>query len=244
MEDFVHVEHPFAGRSDRLYAGVFDGHGGDRVARRASDEMHRLLAAELETGHPTATAIARAFRAFDDAVAEEPSGSTAAVLVLQGNDLVVANSGDSYVVLVSPDGVARLTTDHRLTNEAEYRRVVAAGAQLWGPYACLPDGTGLMCTRSLGDRPFRAIGIVAEPDLAARSLGAEDSWIVAATDGVWDGLDVEDVARLARAASTAAEAAEQIRDAALVASLDNVAVVAIRRPSSAIPEELASATGG
>ncbi|HEV8594976.1 MAG TPA: PP2C family protein-serine/threonine phosphatase [Thermoplasmata archaeon] len=230
MEDFVRVEQPFAGGPGSLYAAVFDGHGGDAVSRRASNELHRLLAAGMASGRPFRDAIREAFREFDDSVSLEPCGSTAAVLLLQGGHAEVANAGDSHALLVSGAGSALLTTDHRLSNEGEHRRVVAAGAKVSGPYACLPDGRGLMCTRSLGDREFRAIGILAEPDFASRALRAADEWIVLGSDGVWDGLEPEAVAALARSADTARLAAERIRDAALKANTDNVSVIAIRLP--------------
>lgn len=230
MEDFVRVEQPFAGGDDRMYAAVFDGHGGEAVSHRASRELHGIVAAELASGVPTGSALAAAFRTFDDRVAAESSGSTAAVVVLEGRAATVANAGDSHVALVSRGGVAVLTVDHRLTNEGEYRRVVAAGAEIDGAYAFLPGGPGLMCTRSLGDRQFRRIGIVAEPDVSARETGHEDEWIILGSDGVWDGTTAEDVAGIARRATTAQLAAEGIRDAALAASSDNVSVVAIRLP--------------
>ena len=144
--------------------------------------------------------------------------------------MTVANAGDSHVALVSRGAVEQLTTDHRLTTEAEHRRVVAAGARIEGPYVCLRRGFGLMCTRSLGDRDFRKIGIIAEPDVSIRALGPEDEWIVLGTDGVWDGLAPEAVADLVRSAATAKAAAEGIRDSALDANTDNVSVVAIRLP--------------
>jgi len=228
MEDFVHVEQPFAGRDDSLYAGVFDGHGGAAVARRAAKEMHGLVAAGIVRELPTGIAIATAFRAFDDSVAAEASGSVAAVLVLQGPHLTVGNAGDSHVLLVSRTESAILTNDHRLTNEAELRRVVAAGAEISGPYACIPGGGGLMCTRSLGDREFRRIGIIAEPEVTSRTLTEEDVWILSGSDGVWDGLEPELVARIARTATAAKDAAERIRDAAVENNRDNVSVVAVR----------------
>ena len=230
MEDFAHVEGDFLGRRDGLYAGVFDGHGGAGVARRAAAELHRIAAAEMASA-PPADALRSAFRAFDESVAAEPSGAAAVVAVLFGPDLVVANAGDSHAVLVSPDRAELLTTDHRLTNEAEFRRVAAAGAQIQGPYACLPGGAGLMCTRSLGDRAYRGIGIIPEPEVRTRALAAEEAWLIAATDGVWDGLEPEAVAHIARGAFAAKDAAAAIRDAAIGACGDNVTVVAVRRQS-------------
>ena len=229
MEDFVHVEPAFAGRPDRLYAGVFDGHGGESVARRAAADLHRLLAVELGAGPPVPGAFARAFRTFDESVAGESDGAVAAVLLLDGNTLWVANVGDVTVLLVSERDERVLTADHRLTNEREGARLKAAGAIIRPPYAFLPGDGGLMPTRSLGDRPFRSIGILAEPEVATVPLTTQDSWIVAGTDGVFDALEPEAVSRFARTSTTANLAAERIRDAALVVGDDNVSVVAIRR---------------
>lgn len=228
MEDFAHVERDFLGRSDGLYVGVFDGHGGAGVARLAAGALHRVLATEM-AAHPPEAALPRAFRSFDASVAAEPSGAVAVVAVIQGPSLTVANAGDSHAILVSPSRTELLTVDHRLANEGEFRRVAAAGARIRGPYACLPDGGGLMCTRSLGDRAYRDIGIVPDPDVRTRALAADDEWIISATDGVWDGLEPEAVGRIALAAGTAVRAAAAIRDAAVEASRDNVTVVAVRR---------------
>lgn len=229
MEDFAHVERPYLGREDGLYVGVFDGHGGASVAHRASREMHRVLAAETGTGLSVDIALPRAFRAFDETVAAEPSGAVAVVCVLLGASLAVANAGDSHAILVSPSRTERLTADHRLADDDERARVLAAGATIRGPYACLPSGEGLMCTRALGDRPFRRIGIIAEPAVATRTLAAEDAWLIAATDGVWDGLEPSAVGHLVRAASTAREAADSVLAAAVESCTDNVTVVAVRR---------------
>lgn len=229
MEDFIRIERPFAGREHWLYAAVFDGHGGAQVARRASTRLHALIAAELRAGRPSRDAMSPTFLAFDEEVAEEPSGATAAVVLAQGNALTVANVGDSHVVLVSQAEARILTTDHRLTNEAEYRRVVAAGARIWGPYACLPDGRGLMPTRTLGDREYRPIGIVADPDVAIRTLETSDVGVVVASDGVWDALSPDVVGGLVRRAATASAAAAAVAQRALADSSDNVSVVVILR---------------
>jgi len=229
MEDFVHVEPAFTGRSDRLYVGLFDGHGGETVAHWAARDMHGLLAGELQAGLPHAEAFRRAFHAFDESVAAQRGGAVAAVLVLEGDTLWVANTGDVTVLLVSEGSERVLTADHRLTNEGEYARLKAAGATIRAPYAFMPGGEGLMPTRSLGDRPFRSIGVLATPDVTSLALAPPDSWIVVGTDGVFDPLDAATVARLARASTTANLAAERIRAEALARGDDNVSVVAIRR---------------
>jgi len=229
MEDFVHVEPSFADHPERMYVGVFDGHGGESVARLAARDLHGLLAAELRADVEEPEAFSRTFQSFDESVAEETGGAVAAVLLLERDAAWVANAGDVTVVLVSRGGERVLTADHRLGNPVEYDRVRKAGAIIERPYAFLPNGDGLMPTRSLGDRPFRAIGILAEPEVSSFTLTQRDAWIVVGTDGVFDFLEPETVARLVRAATTANLAAERIRDAALQVSDDNVTVVAIRR---------------
>jgi len=216
MEDSVRMEHPYMGRQDWLYAGVCDGHTGDVVARRASQELHGLLTKEFEIGQPFAKALPVAFHAFDDAVAGEPGGTTATTLLFVPGVVVVANVGDSEAVLVSQDGASTLTTLHRVANGAELQRVLAAGARISGPYACLPTGKCLMTTRSLGDRTFRGIGIVPDPDVAIRPFTPGDEWVVAATDGVWDVVGPKEVGPLIGAAETAAEAARRVVEAVLL----------------------------
>ncbi len=228
MEDYLHVEHPFLGREDALYAGVFDGHGGPEVARRASEEMHGRLAAALDRSAP-AIAFARAFASFDETVADVDAGAVAAVALLEGTTLWVANAGDATVLLVSHARERVLTADHRLTNGVERRRIVAAGGVIDFPYTMLRDGRGLMPTRALGDHEFRGVGILAEPEVSSVELTPEDAWILAGTDGVFDALDAPAAAGFARGSPTAKVAAERIRDAALETGDDNVSVVAIRR---------------
>jgi len=229
MEDFVRVESAFTGRSDRLYVGVFDGHGGEAVAHRAAGDLHGLLAAELQAGLPPAEAFRRAFQTFDDSVAGEQGGAVAGVLVLEGDRLWVANTGDVTILLVSEGTERVLSGDHRLTNEGEYARLKAAGAIIRAPYAFMPGGEGLMPTRSLGDRPFRSIGVLATPDVTSLALTPRDSYIVVGSDGVFDPLEASTVARLARASNTANLAADRIISEALALGDDNVTVVAIRR---------------
>ena len=228
MEDFVHVEHPFAGHADWLYVGVFDGHGGATVARRAAQEIYPLLAAELAGGSPPQAGIARAFRSFDDRVASEAGGAVAGVVLLQGRGFTVANAGDVTVLVVSSSEERVVTKDHRLTNPQEAARVAGAGAVVEFPYAMLPDGRGLMPTRTLGDRDFRAIGVLADPDIAVDEWSPEDPWIVVGSDGVFDALEPREVAGHVRRAPTAKEAADRIRDEALRAGDDNVTAVVIR----------------
>jgi serine/threonine protein phosphatase PrpC len=53
---------------------------------------------------------------------------------------------------------------------------------------------GLAMTRSFGDRVAHSVGVSAEPETLEFTLGANDKYMVIASDGVWEFLSNEDVA--------------------------------------------------
>jgi serine/threonine protein phosphatase PrpC len=213
-----------------LFAAVYDGHGGSDVADRAAAELHPAVFRALQAGLDPPHAFRRAFAELEAATADSECGSTVAALLLAGEALTTAHVGDSRVVRVGRAGVEGLTRDHRLDAPDERARVLRMGAQLDPPYVMRGD-LGLMMTRSLGDRWFRPVGVIAEPEVGRHAVSADDVALVAATDGVWDVLGQEDAARVVRAAGTAQAAAQALIDTALAAGAhDNVTAVVVRLP--------------
>lgn len=51
-------------------------------------------------------------------------------------------------------------------------------------------------SRSLCDTALHAVGVSSEPEHTVYDLADEDDFVVLATDGVWDVLTPEDVARI------------------------------------------------
>lgn len=211
-----------------LFAAVYDGHGGSHVADRAAVELHLAVLRALRAGLDPAGALRRAFDELEAATADPDCGSTVAALLLSREGLVTAHVGDSRVVRVGKAGSEGLTRDHRIDVADERARVLRMGAELDPPYVVRGD-RGLMMTRSLGDRWFRPVGVIPEPEVGRHALGTDDVALVAATDGVWDVLSVEDAARVVRRAPTAQAAADALIHAALAADAhDNVTAVVIR----------------
>jgi serine/threonine protein phosphatase PrpC len=139
-----------------------------------------------------------------------------------------AHLGDSRVVRIGRVEATALTRDHRLDVPEERARVLRMGARLEPPYVVRGD-RGLMMTRSFGDRWFRPVGVIAEPEVGRHALGADDVALVAATDGVWDVLGIADAAGVVRRAATAQAAADALIGAALAADAhDNVTAVVVR----------------
>ena len=93
---------------------------------------------------------------------------------------------------------------------------------------------GLVVTRSLGDKCATKLGVTNEPDIFKYQLERDDS-ILLATDGLWDGVEVEEAAKLARAKDNAVEAASGMMEYAINSLLqkqldDNITVILIKNP--------------
>ena len=217
-----------------LFAAVYDGHGGSRVADRAAADLHLAVWRALRAGLDPADALRQAFGELDAATADAECGSTVAALLLTPESVTTAHVGDSRIVRVGQTGAQGLTQDHRIDAAGERTRVLRMGAELDPPYVVRGD-RGLMMTRSLGDRWFRPVGVIPEPEVGRHALASDDVALVAATDGVWDVLSVEDAARVVRRADTAQAGADALIAAALAARAhDNVTAVVVRLADLAV----------
>ncbi|CAJ2663981.1 unnamed protein product [Trifolium pratense] len=168
------------------------------------------------------------------------SGSTATIVLVADDKILVANIGDSEAFICSEnfqspkeakasllklyrqterDGsvsvwnrekyrlassngfthfaVKELTSDHHPDREDEKTRVEAAGGQVlnWGG---VPRVNGqLAITRAIGDVFFKSYGVISVPEVTDwQPLTANDSYLVAASDGVFEKLSVQDVCDL------------------------------------------------
>ncbi|KOC59415.1 putative protein phosphatase [Habropoda laboriosa] len=133
---------------------------------------------------------------------EEPgydSGCTAVVAVLKGNDLYVANAGDSRCVLCRDGQAIELSLDHKPEDEPEMKRIVKAGGKVTA------DGRvngGLNLSRALGDHAYKQNVdvppqeqmISALPDVRHIAVEPEkDEFMILACDGIWNFMSSQDV---------------------------------------------------
>ncbi|KAJ4708158.1 Phosphatase 2C family protein [Melia azedarach] len=159
------------------------------------------------------------------------SGTTAVVVIRQGEDLVIANLGDSRAVLgtITDNGelkAVQLTTDLKpgLPCEADRirkcnGRVLALKEEPHIQRVWLPneDSPGLAMSRAFGDFLLKNHGIIAIPDISYRRLTSNDQFIVLATDGVFDVLSNNQVVSIVREAHKDQEAARAVVEAAKAA---------------------------
>ncbi|XP_062098706.1 probable protein phosphatase 2C 72 [Humulus lupulus] len=160
------------------------------------------------------------------------SGTTAVVAIAQGEDLIVANLGDSRAILgtitENNSGIesVQLTTEHKpsVTREAERIRSCNGrvlglkkepeSKRVWLPNEYIP---GLAMSRALGDFVLKGHGVISVPDVSYRRLTPSDQFIVLATDGVWDMLSNDEVAKVAWEAKNEEAAAKAVVKAARAA---------------------------
>lgn len=200
----------------QFYA-ILDGHGGPRAARFGAEHLPALIASHYaETderegrGLRLQAACKAAFISLDEQFAQSgpfTDGTTATCVIVDGEEVTVANVGDSAAVLYLPgDKSVTLSADHRVSRRspAEHNRLVEAGAQIGrikgrdglpvGPERIYPGG--LSVTRSIGDNDSTKAAIP-EPDVVTITLPPCGGMIVLASDGVWDFVDGAHVERLA-----------------------------------------------
>ncbi|OJI87706.1 hypothetical protein ASPTUDRAFT_80838 [Aspergillus tubingensis CBS 134.48] len=164
----------FSGHTDSLaFFAVYDGHASDKVAEHASKNIRRLLtiSKELRQGNYE-SAIEQAIQAEEKELLQgfwageelyAVAGSTAALVFvnLTRGILVVANLGDSHVLLGEADGadhtslrVERLTTSHKPEHAGERHRIESAGGTL-NTDSGVPRVGGLNISRGLGDLQYK-----------------------------------------------------------------------------------------
>lgn len=126
------------------------------------------------------------------------AGSTASVvLVLNDEELLVANVGDSKVILCSGHA-EELTRDHHPDRDDERARVERAGGFVldWD----IPRVNGILAvSRAIGDVSLKRYGVIAEPEIIGwRWITAKDLYLMVASDGVFESLTSETVCQLVK----------------------------------------------
>ncbi|XP_022894326.1 probable protein phosphatase 2C 51 [Olea europaea var. sylvestris] len=206
MEDAVAAEVGFLTKGCKRYDffGVYDGHGGSRVAQACRHWLHKFVAKRVEEEGEEINwkeVMVAGFKEMDDEVnkngkAVAAMGSTATVAVVGEEAVVVANCGDSRAVL-SRGGVAiPLSIDHKPERADELKRVEDCGGKVinWNGHRVFGV---LSTTRSIGDyylKPF----VIPEPEVTVTGRTEMDEFMIIASDGLWDVISNDLACQLAR----------------------------------------------
>jgi len=229
-----HHEIKGSGASDSSLYGVYDGHGGSRAAQYAKDYLLKCIAADAEFEENPAKALFRSFFKIDAEFSAKAKiqmladGTTATVAIIHEGKIFVGNAGDSRAILVKKGGKAKpMSIDHRPDREDEKERIQKLGGSVvhWGRWRV--EGI-LAVSRSIGDVTLQPY-ITCEPEIIEKQLEPDDEYLVLASDGVYDTMENEDVAKLVlRNAKDFLNVSKRLcTEAIIMGSTDNVTALVI-----------------
>lgn len=206
-----------------LLVAVADGVGGQAAGEVASAAAARALMLAYYTGALTdaETMLRAAVRQAAAAVYDESlrsgegrgMGSTLVAALVVGDQLLVANVGDSRAYLVRSSAARQMTQDHSLV--AEQLRTGLIDEEQARRHSMRN-----IITRSLGGKP------IVEPDVFHETLLPGDA-VVLCSDGVWGVLPDQEIARLAVGAPPAVSAQHLVERAVGRNSQDNCTAVVL-----------------
>jgi len=141
------------------------------------------------------------------------SGSTCVSVMILGQKLFCSNVGDSRGIVVKlNDGKIQaqaISRDQKPDQADEAARIHRCGGRIdsfrdhnkepIGPlrvWLKKEDIPGLAMTRSFGDAVAASVGVNGEPEILELDLARDDKFIVVASDGVWEFLENEDIAKI------------------------------------------------
>ncbi|KAI3762419.1 hypothetical protein L1987_52849 [Smallanthus sonchifolius] len=117
-------------------------------------------------------------------------GSTAVVVLLTQEYIIVGNCGDSRAVLCRNGQAVPLSVDQKPDREDERARIEALGGRiLFSGNGARVEGI-LAMTRAIGDRFLKQV-VTSEPEYIFMKREAEDVSLILGSDGLWDVLSSE-----------------------------------------------------
>jgi len=209
------------------------GHAAGEVASRVAVEcaMQAWTTGDASFGAGGLRAAARAANLAVIDAADAPSrrgmGTTLTLLSLSGRDAAIAHVGDSRVYRIRDASCAQLTSDHSRAGDMLRMKLITAEQA-----AVHPARSQL--TRSLGHDPLVQVDVYKE------AVRAGDVFVLC-SDGLWDVVSREDLARAASQVATdgvAQLAATLVQSAIKRETTDNVTAVIVQVTSDRpIPPE-------
>ncbi|KAG2608247.1 probable protein phosphatase 2C 59 [Panicum virgatum] len=232
MEDFHETRvDGVDGETVRLF-GVFDGHGGARAAEFVKQNLFTNLIKHPKFFSDTKSAIAETYTHTDsellkaDTSHHRDAGSTASTAILVGDRLVVANVGDSRVVICRGDAIA-VSRDHKPDQTDEKQRIEEAGGfVMWA--GTWRVGGVLAVSRAFGDKLLKQY-VVADPDIKEEVVDSSLEFLILASDGLWDVVTNEEAVAMVKPILDSEQAAKRLlAEASQRGSADSITCVVVR----------------
>jgi len=204
---------------DCYFFGVYDGHGGNGCSLFLKSYLHNYVKDFSKESIKEAINEAEEKFIKDYALNEkgeinDQSGSCGIIAMIQKNKCIIANVGDSRLVVYKNNSIFFCTEDHKPGSDIEKERITKAGGKiyqtpsLWPlyqngkeieiPWRVLPGR--LSVSRTFGDIEAKdeKFGgnknvVVALPDITEIELNEDFNLIVLGCDGIFDVLSNEEI---------------------------------------------------
>ncbi|EQC35558.1 hypothetical protein SDRG_06848 [Saprolegnia diclina VS20] len=224
MEDADLVEVEIPGSVNGACFAIFDGHGGDLVAKIVAKDILQNIAAtdeykQFDGTEPRkmVTALSKGFLNTDEmlrtneltATTSDEVGATGLLIMVTEKHIFSANIGDSRCILSKSQNQTpiQMSLDHKPDHETEKLRIVAAGGTVFRGRVC----GGVAVSRSFGDfwfkrneegkpekKPWEHL-VIAEPCVNVQPRDhVKDEFLVLCCDGIYDVMSNEQVQRFVR----------------------------------------------
>ena len=207
--------------------GIFDGHGGSDVVKFVKDRLPQLIKKYLMDLCPVETAFKNAFEKVDQELKffdSEYIGTTATIVLIKDNKIYCANVGDSKAYIIKDKTYIQISSDHKCNIEDEKARVLSMGGiinknRIMGQ---------LILTRTLGDLYVKQFGVINTPDISVYDVDDNINYIILASDGIWDVVDLDTIVNMGKADKNVGEFCEDVVKLSLTkGTKDNVSCIII-----------------
>ena len=207
--------------------GIFDGHGGSDVVKFVKDRLPQLIKNYLIDLCPVETAFKNAFEKVDQELRffdSEYIGTTATIVLIKDNKIYCANVGDSKAYIIYDNSYTQISSDHKCTIEDEKIRVESMGGEIKKNRVM----GQLILTRTLGDLYVKQYGVINTPDINVNDIRGNMKYIILASDGIWDVVDLDTLVGMGKAGKNVGEFCEDIVKLAINKNTkDNVSCIVI-----------------
>ncbi|XP_022995964.1 probable protein phosphatase 2C 25 [Cucurbita maxima] len=189
VEDRFSATVGIQGDSRQAFFGVYDGHGGAKVAEIAAKRMSENVIDQVmrRTDSELEEAIKDGYLTTDREVSEEgvSGGACCVAALIRNGNLAVSNVGDCRAVLSRRGKAEALTSDHRPCREDERNRIENSGGYIdYCRGAWRVQGT-LAVSRAIGDDHLKQ-WVISEPETRMVKIEDDCDFLILASDGFWD----------------------------------------------------------
>ena len=226
MEDCALSINCFNKESYRHLFCIFDGHGGNVTAKLCVKKFPEIFRkCLLESPFDYEMALKKSFYLMDKEIEKIKAtevGNTATIVFINNRLLYCANVGDSSCALIGKTNEF-ITTEDKCTNKNEMKRIEKEGGTI------IDDRLGgiLAVSRGLGDFDLKSKGLTCEPHITKKLIDHNINYCVLASDGVWDVLSPDEVAKITQTHKIDEMAKKIVETAMDRGSEDNISCIVV-----------------